>query len=89
MACSRLRFGYPGAVWYNAPMYRSAKPILLAAKFFRPALPPQQVARTQLVVRLEAGLQAAHSLTLISAPAGYGKSTLASEWEAQVERPAA
>jgi len=70
-------------------MDRTAKPVLLTAKFFRPALPPQQVARTQLVAQLDAGLNAHHPLALISASAGYGKSTLAAEWLAQVERPAA
>jgi LuxR family maltose regulon positive regulatory protein len=54
--------------------------MLLTSKFFRPTLPPQQVARQQLVARLDAGLSADHPLLLISAPAGYGKSTLAAEW---------
>ncbi|MFP4344414.1 MAG: LuxR C-terminal-related transcriptional regulator [Anaerolineales bacterium] len=54
--------------------------MLLTSKFFRPTLPPQQVARKHLVARLETGLSADHALLLISAPAGYGKSTLAAEW---------
>lgn len=53
---------------------------LLTAKFFLPSLPPKRVSRTRLTNRLTAGLAAHHPLTLISAPAGYGKSTLAVEW---------
>jgi len=53
---------------------------LLAAKFFLPNLPPNCVARMGLVQRLSDGLAAGRPLTLISAPAGYGKSTLMVEW---------
>ncbi len=45
------------------------------------------VARPRLLERLEAGT--AGRLTLVSAPAGYGKSTLLSEWVHQSETPAA
>jgi DNA-binding LacI/PurR family transcriptional regulator len=38
------------------------------------------VARPHLAKRLEEGLCAGHKLTLISAPAGFGKTTLLSEW---------
>jgi len=47
------------------------------------ALPPARtalVSRLHLINRLEAGLQ--HKLTLIAAPAGYGKTTLVSAWHA-------
>ena len=37
--------------------------------------------------RLNQGLQPSHKLTLISAPAGFGKTTLTSEWLANCERP--
>jgi LuxR family maltose regulon positive regulatory protein len=53
---------------------------LLQTKFYIPAQRPYHVARPQLVERLEAGLAQGCSLTLISAPAGYGKSTLLVEW---------
>lgn len=53
---------------------------LLAAKFFLPNLSPKRVIRARLTRRLTEGLAAGHPLTLISAPAGYGKSTLAAEW---------
>jgi len=41
------------------------------------------------VERLNEGLDASRKLTLISAPAGFGKTTLVSEWVAGCERPVA
>lgn len=52
-------------------------PLLVTKLYFSPAR-SQLVARPQLVSRLEAGLQG--PLTLIAAPAGYGKTTLLGEW---------
>lgn len=51
---------------------------LLAAKLSPPPVPPGFVPRPRLCARLNAG--SARRLTLISAPAGYGKSTLLSSW---------
>ena len=45
------------------------------------------VARPRLIERLNEGKR--HKLTLISAPAGFGKTTLVSEWAAGCERPTA
>jgi LuxR family maltose regulon positive regulatory protein len=45
------------------------------------------VLRTRLIERLNTGLH--RKLTLIAAPAGFGKTTLASEWLAVCGRPAA
>ncbi len=56
---------------------------LLASKFFRPAPSSRWVTRPHLVQRLTTGLGAGRRIALISAPAGYGKSTLAAEWLAQ------
>jgi len=42
-----------------------------------------------LIERLSKGLLAGHKLTLISAPAGFGKTTLVSEWIAGCGRPVA
>lgn len=53
---------------------------LLAAKFFQPLPPAGWVKRTRLYQRLEESLLLNPPLTLVSAPAGYGKSTLVSEW---------
>ena len=52
-------------------------PALLAAKLRRPAAPRHAVPRPALVARLNDGLAAGRPLTLIAAPAGYGKTTLA------------
>src|SRR6476659_10079387 len=51
---------------------------LLATKLYLPPLRPNVVLRPRLVERLHAGLH--RKLTLISAPAGFGKTTLVSEW---------
>jgi LuxR family maltose regulon positive regulatory protein len=57
---------------------------LLATKFYRPRPSPNRVPRLRLLELLEAGLCQvdgfARKLTLVSAPAGYGKTTLAAEW---------
>lgn len=64
-------------------------PALLAAKFHRPAAPRHAVPRPALVARLNDGLAAGRVLTLLAAPAGYGKTTLAAEWVAGLDRPVA
>jgi LuxR family maltose regulon positive regulatory protein len=51
---------------------------LLTTKLYIPPLRPELVSRPRLVERLNAGLH--RKLTLISAPAGFGKTTLLSEW---------
>jgi LuxR family maltose regulon positive regulatory protein len=47
------------------------------------------VNRPHLIQRLNVGISQNHRLTLISAPAGYGKSTLLSEWVSQLDIPIA
>jgi LuxR family transcriptional regulator, maltose regulon positive regulatory protein len=76
---------------YNLPMldYEIDKLALLASKLFRPVLPTTLVARHHLIEQLNEGLVIGRSLTLVSAPAGYGKSTLVAEWLQQVNRPVA
>ena len=51
---------------------------LLSTKLFIPRTRPELVPRPCLIERLYEGLHC--KLTLISAPAGYGKTTLVSEW---------
>jgi LuxR family maltose regulon positive regulatory protein len=53
---------------------------LLSTKLFVPSPRLNGVSRPRLVERLEEGLSASRKLTLISAPAGFGKTTLVSEW---------
>jgi LuxR family maltose regulon positive regulatory protein len=53
---------------------------LLVTKLFIPPLRQSVVARTHLIQRLDEGLRQGRPLTLISAPAGFGKSTLVVEW---------
>jgi LuxR family transcriptional regulator, maltose regulon positive regulatory protein len=53
---------------------------LLSTKLFVPPPRPTLVARPRLLARLDQGL--ALPLTLISAPPGFGKTTLISEWRA-------
>ena len=60
---------------------------LLATKLYMPRLRPNMVSRPRLIERLSAGLH--RKLTLISAPAGFGKSTLLSEWTLGLGRPIA
>jgi LuxR family transcriptional regulator, maltose regulon positive regulatory protein len=54
-----------------------------------PALPAKQVNRPHLIHRLNEGLEEARILTLVSAPAGFGKTTCISEWIANIDLPAA
>ncbi|MGZ6223688.1 MAG: AAA family ATPase, partial [Syntrophales bacterium] len=51
---------------------------LLRTKFYVPPVRSLQVARPRLIDQINAGLERA--LILISAPAGYGKTTLVSRW---------
>jgi len=60
---------------------------LLATKLFVPPPRPDQVQRSLLIKRLNDGIS--RKLSLISAPAGFGKTSLISEWIAQSEMPIA
>src|SRR5262245_12669041 len=60
---------------------------VLATKLYLPPPRPTAVARPRLVERLNEGLR--RKLTLVSAPAGSGKTTLVGEWVAGCKRPAA
>ncbi len=54
--------------------------LLLQTKFFPPQIRKDGVSRMRLISLLDEGLSDGHSMTLVSAPAGYGKSLLISEW---------
>jgi LuxR family maltose regulon positive regulatory protein len=59
---------------------------VLATKLFIPPPRPNAVLRADLIARLNAGLQ--HRLTLLSAPAGFGKTSLVSHWITRIENRA-
>ena len=60
---------------------------IIATKLYSPPPLPKSVLRPRLLEQLNEGLHS--KLTLISAPAGFGKTTLVSEWLADCERPTA
>ena len=53
---------------------------LLQTKLYIPPPRPELVPRLRLIEQLNAGLRSGRKLTLVSAPAGFGKTTLVSEW---------
>jgi ATP/maltotriose-dependent transcriptional regulator MalT len=57
---------------------------ILATKLYLPPLRPNVVSRPRLLERLNGGLY--RKLTLISAPAGFGKTTLLSAWVDSLDR---
>ena len=54
--------------------------LLLQTKLYLPPLRPQLVPRARLRERLDAGLRQGRRLTLVCAPAGFGKTTLITAW---------
>jgi LuxR family transcriptional regulator, maltose regulon positive regulatory protein len=60
---------------------------ILATKLYIPRPRPNVVSRPRLLERLNEGMHS--KLTLISAPAGFGKTTLVSAWVAGIEQPTA
>jgi LuxR family maltose regulon positive regulatory protein len=57
---------------------------LLQTKLYTPPLRPNLVSRPRLIERLNQGLAEDKKLTLISAPAGFGKTTLITEWRYRI-----
>jgi len=60
---------------------------LLMTKLSPPPVRPRLVHRPRLIERLDQGVY--RKLTLVSAPAGFGKTTMVSEWLSSQERPVA
>jgi LuxR family maltose regulon positive regulatory protein len=60
---------------------------ILATKLNIPPSRPNYIQRSHLIEQLNEGLY--RKLSLISAPAGFGKTTLVSEWAASCRRPTA
>jgi len=59
---------------------------VLATKLFVPLPRPKSVSRPRLTAKLAEGLREGRKLTLVTAPAGFGKTTLLSEWIAATLR---
>lgn len=74
-----------GQRFYN----RSMSAPILATKLYIPQPRSKVVLRPRLIKRLNENLQRTPGMTLISAPAGFGKTTLVSEWVAVCKRPVA
>jgi LuxR family maltose regulon positive regulatory protein len=60
---------------------------ILATKLYVPPPQPKVVLRPRLIERLNEGMN--RRLTLVCAPAGFGKSTLVGQWIAGCGRPVA
>ena len=83
-----LHLSTPGALIYNYPLHpvrviliiKTTRNMeqLLSTKLYLPPTRPDLVPRARLISRLNDGLH--RKLSLISAPAGFGKTTLVTEW---------
>ena len=62
---------------------------ILATKLYIPPARPNAVFRPRLIERLNEGVSSGRKLTLISAPAGFGKTTVISEWICSCGKPVA
>src|SRR6516162_8136439 len=60
---------------------------ILTTKLYIPPTQTNVIQRSHLIERLNEGLR--HKLTLVSAPAGFGKTTLVSTWVTNCARPVA
>ena len=69
-------------------MTRNAAGLLLATKLFVPRPRPDLVQRPRLLARLDEGLDEGRC-SLLSAPAGAGKTSLLATWVTQLDRPIA
>src|SRR5438445_704479 len=73
----------------NSTRARAARErtIVTRAKPQAPRIPSDCLARARLLRQLDAGL--ARALILVSAPAGFGKTTLLAQWAARTSLPVA
>ena len=60
---------------------------LLATKLHRLSVPAKRVQRPHLIQHLNEGLESGRQITLVSAPAGFGKTTCISEWVNGLDLP--
>ena len=84
-----LRIHETGAQKQSESEHREHAPrtSILSTKLYMPPARSEVIHRTRLIEKLNHGLH--RRLTLISAPAGFGKTTVVSDWIAGCERPAA
>ena len=61
--------------------------VLLQTKLRCPSLPPKRVHRLHLIARLTEGFESGRQITLVSAPAGFGKTTCVVEWLRGLSHP--
>src|SRR5512146_127008 len=59
---------------------KRAVDLILTTKLYSPGLPARPVARPRLVRQLEEGVRLGRRLSLVSAPPGFGKTSLVAEW---------
>lgn len=74
-------------MWYNGGDVKEEDKVtmpLLVTKLYIPPPRTDLVLRPRLIQRLDEGLALGRQLTLVSAPAGFGKTTLVSEWFADL-----
>jgi len=81
----RYRFWFLSVAFGKRERF-AVSPAILNTKLFIPTLRAGIVSRSNLIKKLDAGRLS--KLTLISAPAGYGKTTLLAEWIKQQALPA-
>jgi LuxR family maltose regulon positive regulatory protein len=79
--------GNDGAKQAAEPPKQSTSLPLLKTKLYIPTVPASRVMRSRLIGRL--GEAEKHALTIISAPAGFGKTTLLAEWITRTSLPVA
>jgi LuxR family maltose regulon positive regulatory protein len=80
--------GYgPASGWDDAPAIPLRRDPLLVTKLFPPPARPNRVRRRRLTELLDEGLRG--QLTVVTAPAGYGKTTLLSAWAEECPLPVA
>ncbi|WP_129676179.1 AAA family ATPase [Candidatus Chloroploca sp. Khr17] len=70
-------------------LYHTMLKTIIKTKINLPALRRSLVLRPRLLASISEGVRQGHLLTLIAAPAGFGKTTLIREWIAAGETPAA
>lgn len=59
----------------------------LVTKLRPPPIPPTRIPRPHLVQRLNEGLHSGRRITLVSAPAGFGKTVCVADWVHGLDRP--